>query len=98
MAAGRCTWLLTSAYQPLSWLELEAGLRVAAVMAHGRERGRGRNLRSIASLEPGLLLAPTRGITLLPPLAGSRIDLRAGRFGGPGAAVAAAGGGRRAAE
>jgi hypothetical protein len=69
-------------YQPLSWLELEAGLRVAAVIAHGRSEAAGEPALD-RRLEPGLLLAPRAGITLLPPLAGSRIDLRAGRFGGP---------------
>jgi hypothetical protein len=82
-ASGRT--LLVAAderYRPLTWLELEAGGRLAALRAHGRAQMAGAPALE-RDLRPSLLLAPRGGLSLFPPLAGSRLDLRAGRFGGP---------------
>jgi hypothetical protein len=69
-------------YRPASWLELEAGMRVASLRAHGRAELPGAAPLD-RDLRPGLQLAPRAGLSLFPPLPGSRLDLRAGRFGGP---------------
>jgi hypothetical protein len=68
-------------YQPLPWLELEAGLRVQGVRLRG-----GGTIAGGPPLErtvsPGVLIAP-RAAVAVRPVGGSRLTLAAGRFGGP---------------